>query len=223
MARVGVCEDDPHVRRLLSEALGEDGHDVVLAHRGSEALRLFPGDDRLQVVVLDIGLPDADGRDVCQALRAQGIASPVLFLSAHDTLTDRLTGLNAGGDDYLTKPFAFAELVARLRALLRRSSTPALQIGAMRLDPTGHAALFGDRRIAFTPTEFRLLGRLVAEVGGTVRRRDLIETAWPHGARVRDNTLDAYVARIRRKLVEVDDGPRVSTVHGVGYRLDAGR
>ena len=215
-----VVEDDAELRGLLLRGLREEGFGATGAASGADLLRMIEAGPP-DALVVDVGLPDADGRDVCQALRAQGITAPVLFLSAHSTLTDRLAGLNAGGDDYLTKPFAFAELVARLRALLRRGgASSALQIGNMRLDPTGHAASFGDRRIDFTPTEFRLLGRLVSDAGRTVRRRDLVETAWPHGARVRDNTLDAYVARIRRKLADVGDGPRVTTVHGVGYRLD---
>jgi two-component system OmpR family response regulator len=219
---VTVVEDDAELRGLLLRGLREEGFDAKGVATGADLLRAVETGTP-DVFVVDVGLPDADGRDLCQALRAQGISAPVLFLSAHGALTDRLAGLNAGGDDYLTKPFAFAELVARLRALLRRSATSgAPQVGTMRLDPTGHAALFDELRVAFTPTEFRLLGRLVSDVGRTVRRRDLIETAWPHGARVRDNTLDAYVARIRRKLLEVDDGPRVTTVHGVGYRLDPG-
>lgn len=217
---VTVVEDDAELRGLLLRGLREEGFEASGVATGADLLRAVDA-GAPDLLVVDVGLPDADGRDVCQALRAQGITTPVLFLSAHGALTDRLTGLNAGGDDYMTKPFAFAELVARLRALLRRSATSTtVEIGPMRLDPTGHAALFDDRRITFTPTEFRLLGRLVSDVGRTVRRRELVETAWPHGARVRENTLDAYVARIRRKLSEIPGSPAVTTVHGVGYRLD---
>jgi two-component system response regulator MprA len=171
--------------------------------------------------VVDIGLPDADGRDVCQALRAQGLAAPILFLSARDALTDRVSGFHAGGDDYVTKPFAFAELVVRLRALLRRSAADtAVAHGRLRLDPVSHAAFVGGERIGLTPTEFRLLAKLIARPGEAVRRRDLIQTAWPHGARVRENTLDAYLARLRRKLAVGADAPQIRTVHGVGYVLE---
>jgi two-component system OmpR family response regulator len=142
---------------------------------GTEAGRMF-ADDPPDVVVLDVGLPDADGRDVCQALRARGMRSPVLFLTARDAVPDRLSGFHAGGDDYLTKPFALSELLVRVHALVRRA----------------------------------------AEV---VRRAALVAAGWPDGAIVHDNTLDAYVARIRRKLREAGSEEAIATVRGVGYRL----
>jgi two-component system response regulator MprA len=146
---------------------------------------------------------------------------PILFLSARAALTDRVTGFSAGGDDYVTKPFAFAELVARLHALLRRAGVDgAIELGALRLDPVAHVASAEGERVGLTPTEFRLLAKLVAGKGTAVRRRELIQTGWPHGARVRDNTLDAYVARLRRKLAVLPGAPRITTVHGVGYSLE---
>jgi two-component system response regulator MprA len=144
----------------------------------------------------------------------------VIFLTARDALTDRVGGFNAGGDDYVSKPFAFAELVARVRALLRRSATDTTaEVGSLRLDPVAHAAFVADTRVPLTPTEFRLLARLVVNPGEAVRRADLIRTAWPHGARVRDNTLDAYIARLRRKLEPLAGAPAITTVHGIGYAL----
>src|SRR5204863_9735166 len=127
------------------------------------------------VLILDIGLPDADGRDVCQALRAHGVDSPVLFLTARDALTDRLSGFGAGGDDYLTKPFALAELVYRVRALGRRTAGRPVVAGpgGLRLDPATHAAHHGERSEPLTPTEFRLLAALAARPGEVVRRREL--------------------------------------------------
>jgi two-component system response regulator MprA len=212
-----VVEDDIELRSVLVRGLREEGLSVTGVGSGAEALQLVGGSVP-DLLILDVGLPDADGRDVCQALRAQGVQSPVLFLTARDALTDRLTGFSSGGDDYLTKPFAFAELVARVWALLRRASTDlTLQSGALKLDPIAHAAFSQDWRVALTPTEFRLLARLVANPGETVRRGDLIRAGWPHGARVRDNTLDAYVARLRRKLRDLPDAPAIETVHGVGY------
>jgi two-component system response regulator MprA len=146
---------------------------------------------------------------------------PVLFLTARSALTDRVTGFAAGGDDYLTKPFAFAELVARIHALLRRARFDVTaEVGELRLDPLAHAAFTGDTRVLLTPTEFRLLARLVGTPGDTVRRRELIRAAWPHGAYVRDNTLDAYVARLRRKLALLPSAPAITTVHGVGYLIE---
>jgi two-component system response regulator MprA len=140
--------------------------------------------------------------------------------TARDALTDGLSGFSAGGDDYLTKPFAFAELVARLEALLRRAGgEPALEVGALRLDPKSHAVVCGGVSTGLTPTEFRLLARLAAVPDEVVRRNALVEVAWPHGALVRDNTLDAYIARLRRKLSHLPDAPEIVTVHGVGYRI----
>jgi two-component system OmpR family response regulator len=173
-----------------------------------------------EALVIDIGLPDADGRDACQSLRSRGIDVPVLFLTARDALPDRLAGFASGGDDYLTKPFELAELVARLRVQIRRSgATAAITVGPLTIDPTTHTASDGRRRVSLTPTEFRLLGLLASRPGEAVRRRELVQVGWPHGAIVHENTLDAYIARIRRKLRELSDGPAVETVHGVGYSL----
>jgi two-component system response regulator MprA len=172
------------------------------------------------VLIIDIGLPDADGRDVCQALRAQGVSSPVLFLTARDAITDRLSGFSVGGDDYLTKPFDFAELVARLQALLRRGGSDGVTtVGDLRLDPATHAASCGERTVPMTPTEFRLLGALASRPNETLRRLELVRAGWPHGAVVHDNTLDVYVARLRRKLRELGSSAELRTVHGVGYQL----
>jgi two-component system response regulator MprA len=172
--------------------------------------------------VIDIGLPDADGRDVCQALRAQGIKAPVLFLTARSTLADRLSGFASGGDDYLPKPFAFAELVARLEALLRRAARPpASRACSLILDPSayGVSCTNGGGIVPLTPTEFRLLAVLVANPNVVVRRRELAKAAWPQGAIVNDNTLDAYIARLRRKLRQMDGAPSITTVRAVGYKL----
>lgn len=217
--RVLIVEDDIELRTVLIRGLTEEGFAPSGLGSGQELLERI-GALEPDVLVLDIGLPDADGRDLCQALRAQGIQTPVIFLTARDALTDRVGGFNAGGDDYLAKPFAFAELVARIRALLRRSAADiSAEAGTLRLDPMAHAAFVGDARVPLTPTEFRLLARLVVNPGEAVRRADLIRTAWPHGARVRDNTLDAYIARLRRKLEPLADAPTITTVHGIGYGL----
>jgi DNA-binding response OmpR family regulator len=220
IAKVMVVEDDLDLRGVLLRGLQEEGFETSGAGTGAELLERI-GAESPHVLVVDIGLPDADGRDVCQALRAQGISTPVLFLSARDALTDRVTGFSAGGDDYVTKPFAFAELVARLHALLRRAHTSvATELGALRLDPLAHAVFVHGEKIPLTPTEFRLLAKLVAMSGQAVRRRELVQTGWPHGARVRENTLDAYIARLRRKLAPYPDAPSIVTVHGVGYAID---
>jgi two-component system response regulator MprA len=213
-----VVEDDSDLRSVLARGLVEEGFDVETVSDGAGALDATRRP--VDALVMDVGLPDADGRDVCQALRAQGCNAPVLFLTARDAVTDRLAGFSAGGDDYLTKPFHFGELVARLNALLRRSGAdPSVRVGALRLDPTTHAAAGGDRTVALTPTEFRVLAALAAQPGVVLRRRDLVRAAWPDGAIVHDNTLDQYVARLRRKLRELELGLEISTAHGVGYRL----
>jgi two-component system response regulator MprA len=216
---VGVCEDDAELRSVLRRALGAEGFDVRVTAAGRDAVTRFSADPP-DVLILDIGLPDADGRDVCQALRAHGIDAPVLFLTAHGTLTDRLAGFGAGGDDYLTKPFSLAELVVRVRALARRAGGRAdAPAGALRLDPGTHAMHLGDRSAALTPTEYRLLAALAARPGDVVRRRELIAAAWPDGAIVHDNTLDTYVGRLRRKLRELGVDEEIATARGVGYSL----
>ncbi len=214
-----VVEDDFELRDVLLRGLEEEGFATSGLGSGRELLERI-AIETPDLLILDVGLPDADGRDVCQALRAQGIQTPVLFLTARDALTDRVTGFSAGGDDYVSKPFAFAELVARVRALLRRAGTDvAASSGRLRLDPVAHAMIVGGQKTVLTPTEFRLLAPLVTNPGATIRRSDLIRTAWPHGAQVRPNTLDAYIARLRKKLGAFPDAPVITTVHGVGYTL----
>ena len=217
--RVGICEDDHELRGILKETLELDGFAVTVTASGADAVRVFSGNPP-DVLVLDIGLPDADGRDVCQALRARGVETPVLFLTARDALSDRLSGFHAGGDDYLAKPFALAELVVRLRALVRRSPPSAVaEDGGLALDPSAHALVYSGERVALTPTEFRILAALAADRGAVVRRHSLVAAAWPDGAIVHDNTLDAYVARIRRKLREAGAPDVIETARGVGYSL----
>jgi two-component system response regulator MprA len=217
--QIFVLEDDPQMRSLLVRGLREEGYQVQGLATGSELLRKV-AESVPDVFVIDIGLPDTDGRDVCQALRAQGVTAPVLFLTARDSLTDRLSGFHVGGDDYLTKPFAFAELLARVEALIRRSGTErSLEAGGLILDPAKHAVSYGEVTVPLTPTEFRLLAKLAASPGEAVRRKVLIDTAWAHGAIVYDNTLDAYIARLRRKVCSIPGAPQIVTVRGVGYSL----
>jgi two-component system response regulator MprA len=220
LPRVLVIEDDGDLRRLLRRGLEEEGFEVMQASTGKDAVALAEAESP-NLLVVDIGLPDADGRDVVQAVRSRGLESPVLFLTARDQMVDRLAGFSAGGDDYLTKPFEFVELIARLRALLRRSAgtLPIPVAGDLRLDPAVHAVASGEITVPLTPTEFRLLGALVGRHGETVRRRELIATGWPDGAIVHDNTLDVYLARLRRKLSKLPTKTKIDTVHGVGYKL----
>jgi two-component system, OmpR family, response regulator len=219
---VAVVEDDPDLRRTLERGLRAEGFDVALAATGRELLAAADREPP-DAFVIDIGLPDSDGRDVCQALRARGVVSPVLFLTARGALTDRLSGFHAGGDDYLVKPFAFKELIVRLHALMRRvpdGEDPSDDGGRLRLDPATHAAVARGRQVALTPTEYRLLAVLAARPGQVVRRHELVAAGWPDGAIVHDNTLDAYVARLRRKLRELGGDAAIATARGVGYRLE---
>jgi two-component system, OmpR family, response regulator len=218
--RIGICEDDPGLRSILTRALSDEGFDVRAVPGGRVAVQEFSSSPP-DLLVLDVGLPDADGRDVCQALRAHGVAAPVIFLTARGELTDRLSGFHAGGDDYLTKPFALAELLVRVRALLKRGggAPDTARAGELRLDPAAHGARVGERFAALTPTEFRLLAALAGRPGEVVRRRELVSAAWPDGAIVHANTLDAYVGRLRRKLRSLGAEAEIATARGVGYTL----
>jgi two-component system response regulator MprA len=218
--RIVILEDDFELQGLLERGLTEEGFETRALATGAELLEQV---DALapDALVIDVGLPDADGRDVCQALRGRGIQAPVLFLTARDSVAERVSGFDAGGDDYVTKPFAFDEVVARLHALLRRAGRDgAVEAAGLLLDPVTHAMTAGETSVPVSPTEFRLMARLLSHPGEAVRRRDLVRAAWPVGAIVRDNTLDAYIARLRRKLRELPEAPEIATVHGVGYRLD---
>ncbi|MEU8825326.1 response regulator transcription factor [Streptomyces sp. NPDC048636] len=216
--RILVVEDDHALRDVLRRGLYDEEFDPVAAADGATALRLATAD--VAAAVLDIGLPDADGRDVCQAFRANGFLAPVIFLTARHHLTDRLSGFSAGGDDYLPKPFHLAELAARLRAALKRSSPRSTAAaGDLTLDAVRHRVTVGDTPVALTPTEFRLLAALVAASGDLVRRRDLARAGWPEGAQVSDNTLDQYLTRLRRKLRETGSALTIGTARGIGHRL----
>ena len=216
-----IVEDDASLRDVLVRSLRAEGFVARAVATATEMLEqaLAQHPDAL---VIDIGLPDADGRDLCQALRARGVGAPVLFLTARDALTDRLSGFSAGGDDYVTKPFDIEEVVARLQALLRRSAPePARAPGAgLALDPSQLTVSGDGSSQTLTPTEFRLLAALAGRRGKAMTRRELIRTAWPLGAIVQDNTLDVYIARLRRKLGALPAGPAIKTVHGLGYRLE---
>jgi two-component system OmpR family response regulator len=215
-----IAEDDAALRDVLLRSLRAEGFEASAYATGRDLLERA-GKEAPDALVIDIGLPDADGRDVCQALRSQGIQSPVLFLTARDALTDRLSGFSSGGDDYVTKPFDVEEVVARLRALIRRAGgEPGLEVSGLQLDPSELTVANGGETLSLTPTEFRLLATMAGRVGKATSRRELIGSAWPHGAIVHDNTLDVYVARLRRKLEALPEAPAIATVHGLGYRLE---
>ncbi|MDX6541973.1 MAG: hypothetical protein QOI71_3583 [Gaiellales bacterium] len=214
-----LAEDDAGLRELIVRGLREEGFEIEAVAAGAELLRAHEA-RRADLLILDIGLPDADGRDVCTTLRDRGDATPVVFLTARDAVRERVAGFAAGGDDYVTKPFALAELAERARALLRRSGRrPGLEVGGLELDPVAHAARNGGSAVTLTPIEFRLLSALLGRPGEVVRRRSLATAGWPDGSVVLDNTLDACVSRLRRKLASLGAQVTIDTVHGVGYRV----
>src|SRR3954449_974260 len=222
-ARVLLVEDDLALRDVVARGLREAGLEVGTAGDGTAALRTVGAGPEVgfDAVVLDIGLPDSDGRDVCQALRARGVDVPVLFLTAHDQLHDVLSGFAAGGDDHLGKPFHVSELLARLGAMVRRGRRrPPVEATDLSLDPADHSLVGPTGRQALTPTEYRVLAALMGSSGQVVRRRALVSAGWAHGAVVAENTLDQYIARLRRKLAAAGDPDRtIATAHGVGYRF----
>ena len=210
VAQLLIVEDDAGLRDVLVRTFRAEGLGARGVATGADALAHVAAHGAPDALVIDIGLPDADGRDLCQAIRARGVLAPVLFLTARHALTDRLSGFHAGGDDYVTKPFDIEEIVVRLRALLRRTAgepgdVPEL---GLALDPAEHTVSRGTTTQALTPTEFRLLAALAGRPGKALARGELIGAAWPHGAIVQDNTLDVYIARIRRKLGRLPTPPR---------------
>ncbi len=217
--RVLIVEDEIKMASLIRRGLRGEGLAADVAIKGEDALWMAAS-TTYDVIVLDVMLPGIDGFEVCRRLREQEVWTPVLILTARDAIPDRVKGLDSGADDYLVKPFAFKELVVRLHALIRRGQYDAEPIGeGLAMNPAAHAVSVEGQTRTLTPTEYRLLAKLAARRGEVVRRRELTLAAWPDGAIVHDNTLDAYVARIRRKLRELGREDAIVTVHGVGYRL----
>jgi len=221
-----VVEDDQRLRRLLKRLLEEDRHVVEVAADGASAVALATGTPGIDALILDVGLPDISGLEVARRIRAAGIEVSILMLTARDTVGDRVSGLDAGADDYLLKPFAFEELSARLRALSRRGtagprrSDPKLTAGPIELDEAARQVTVGGDPIELSPREFSLLECLLRHAGQTLSRDQLLDQAWPFSVAVTPNAVDAYVHYLRAKL-----GPasgQLETVRGVGYRLAHG-
>lgn len=219
--QVLVVDDDPAVRESLRRSLAFNGYDVELAADGEEALRSITA-HRPDAVILDVMMPKLDGLATCRALRAAGDDLPVLMLTARDEVSDRVAGLDAGADDYLPKPFALEELLARLRALLRRTATsgPAaktLQLADLSLDPATREVNRGDRHVRLTRTEFNLLELLLRHPRQVLTRERILEEVWGYDFPTTANSLEVYVGYLRRKT-EAEGEPRlIHTVRGVGY------
>jgi two-component system, OmpR family, response regulator len=217
-----VVEDDPRLGRLLVRMLADDRHVVDLTASGEEALEIAEANDGIDAMILDVGLPDLTGTDVARRLRARGSQLPILMLTARDAVEDRVRGLDAGADDYLVKPFAYAELAARLRALDRRRSKPmtngvVLRNGPIALDEMRRQLLVEGRPVDLSPREFSLLECLLRHPGQVLSRDQLLDYAWPYGDILTHNTVDTYIHYLRDKLGDASE--RIMTVRGVGYRM----
>ncbi len=224
--RVLVVEDEEKMARLLQRGLREEGHAVDVTGRGEDALwmaRAAPYD----AILLDVMLPGGDGFSVCRELRRQEVWTPILLLTARDAVDDRVVGLDAGADDYLVKPFAFSELLARLRALRRRTPVerPAvIEVGDLRLDPAERRAWRGDVELQLSTKEFALLEEFMRRRGQILSRTQLLDAAWDMGYERRSNLVDVYVRYLREKIDRPFGRNALETVRGAGYRLreDAG-
>jgi len=219
--RALIVEDEAKMAALLRRGLVEEGYAADVARSGEDALwmaRATPYD----AIVLDVMLPGVDGFDVCRELRASGVWAPVLMLTARDGVQDRVAGLDTGADDYLTKPFSFAELLARLRALTRRGplERPAvLEVGSLRLDPATRRVQRGDVEISLSAKEFALLETFMRRPGEVHSRLNLLEHAWDYAYENRSNVVDVYVRYLREKIDRPFGVSSLETVRGAGYRL----
>ena len=219
--RILVVEDELKMAGLLRRGLREEGHAVDLARTGDDALWMARATE-YDAVVLDLMLPGLDGIEVCRQLRDGGVWAPVLMLTARDGVEERVAGLDAGADDYLPKPFSFAELLARLRALVRRGAgeRPAvLEVGDLRLDPATRRAWRGEVEVSLSAKEFALLEAFMRRPGDVLSRYQLLEHAWDYGYENRSNVIDVYVRYLRDKVDRPFGRTSIETVRGVGYRL----
>ena len=224
--KILLIEDDERLGRALSRLLQGDRHVVEVAADGATGLELATDEAGIDAVVLDVGLPDLSGFEVARRLRKRGSDLPILMLTARDTVGDRVNGLDSGADDYLVKPFAYDELAARLRALVRRFDAGArragsrLVAGPITLDEAARSVTVDGKAVELSPREFSLLETLLRHRGQALSRDQLLDQAWPFGVAVTPNAVDAYVHYLRTKLGVAGD--RIETVRGVGYRLSDG-
>ena len=220
--RVLVVEDEAKMAALLRRALAEESHLVEVAGDGETAVAMARASD-YDAIVMDVMLPGMDGFSACRRIRDACVWTPLLLLTARDAVVDRVAGLDSGADDYLTKPFSFDELLARLRALVRRGETPRpvmIAVGDLRLDPATRRVWRGDHEIDLTAKEFTLLETFMRRPGIVLSRSRLLEYAWDYGLDNRSNVIDVYVRQLREKIDRPFGRNSVRTVRGAGYRLD---
>lgn len=221
--RLLVVEDDAALGRILVRGLSEDGYAVDLEATSAGA-QYAVDNNEYDLVVLDLGLPDGDGVTLCRRFRDRSVRVPVLMLTARDGLNDKVAGLDAGADDYLTKPFDYLELAARVRALLRRppeTTGPILQVGDLRLDPASHTVWRGAIVVPLTAREFSLLEYLMRRPGDVLTRTELLEHVWDANYDGLSNVVDVHIANLRRKLAVPGSDVPIDTIRGVGYQLTA--
>ncbi|MBN8844140.1 MAG: response regulator transcription factor [Sphingomonadales bacterium] len=221
MARILLVEDEAPLARAIAASLRTAGYAVDVADDGESGLEMAL-DEPFALITLDVGLPDMSGFDVLRTLRARGLATPVLILTARDTVDDRVTGLDLGADDYLLKPFEVSELLARIRALLRRSvgqASSVVEVGALAMDLGRASATVNGRTLDLRRREWAVLERLVAKAGKVVPKERLLSEIFSYDEVVAPNAIEVYIARLRRKLEP--DGPAIRTIRGLGYMLDA--
>ncbi|MCY7302679.1 MAG: response regulator transcription factor [Thermoleophilia bacterium] len=219
--RVLIVEDEPKLAALLRRGLTEEGYAADVAPTGEDALWMAAATP-YDAIVLDIVLPGIDGLEVCRALRDRDVWAPVVMLTARGAVGDRVTGIDAGADDYLTKPFSFAELLARLRALARRGAgePPSIvEVGSLRLDPAARKVWRREVEVMLSTKEFALLEQLMRRPGQVLSRLDLLEHAWDFAYENRSNVIDVYIRYLREKIDRPFGVTSIETVRGAGYRL----
>ena len=220
--RILVVEDDRKVARFVRQGLCEEGHAVEIAADGAEALDFVLTEPTYDLIILDVMLPGQDGFGVLKTLRAHKVAAPVLILTARDSIADRVAGLDLGADDYLTKPFAFEEFLARVRALLRRrdvARAPILTIDNLIVDPATRRVTRGERRIDLTARQYALLEYFLRNIGRVLSRQMIAQHVWGLGFDAESNVIDVYVGYLRRKIDRDRERRLLHTVRGAGYVL----